>query len=324
MKNVLPLLGLLVFFVISCNTKKSKKSTSKIHSKIKVEKLDNAVLYGGSLERVERFPSKNIKERIVDIWLPKNYNRNQKYPVLYMHDGQNLFDSTTTWNRQEWKVDEWITKLKEKDSIQECIVVGIHSISDIRWQDLFPQKAMNYLSMPVQDSLYAKAKEENINLNFTGDAYLKFLVEELKPFIDTNYTTQKDQAHTFVGGSSMGGLMSMYAICEYPEVFSGAVCVSTHWPGGAPSNSNPFPKAIFNYLKKHIPSPNNHKFYFDYGTNTLDAFYPKYAKEVDSIFYNGGYTPRNYKNLKFEGADHSENSWNKRFNVPLIFLLQNK
>ncbi len=287
----------------------------------KIKKMSKAVLYEGSLERIENFPSKNIQPRNVDIWLPKNYTPTKKYAVLYMHDGQNLFDATTTWNKQEWKVDDWVSKLIKEQKIEEVIVVGIHNIPAVRWQDLFPERAMSYMPKQTRDSIYKQAKATNFNVNLTGDNYLKFMVKELKPFIDNKYSILKDQKNTFVAGSSMGGLMSMYAICEYPKVFYGAACISTHWPGANPMKNNPFSKAILAYLKDKIPSPKNHKLYFDYGTKTLDQFYPKYAKQIDALFLEKGYTEKSYKNLKFEGADHSENSWNKRLNIPLQFLL---
>ncbi len=313
MKNTVHLL----IFIVLINSWKSNAQKDKIH----VKKVEKAVLYAGSLERIENFPSKNIQSRNVDVWLPDNYTPSKKYPVLYMHDGQNLFDATTTWNKQEWKVDDWVSKLIKKQKIKELIVVGVYSIPETRWQDLFPEKAMDYMLKTTRDSIYKQAEATNFNTNLTGDEYVKFLVKELKPFIDKNYATLSDQKNTFVAGSSMGGLMSMYAICEYPEVFYGAACISTHWPGGNPQKNNPIAKAIFDYLLGNIPDPRNHKFYFDYGTKTLDRFYLPYAEKVDAIFHNIGYRSSNYKNLKFKGADHSENSWNKRLNIPLQFLL---
>ena len=113
----------------------------------------------------------------------------------------------------------------------------------------------------------------------------------------------------------------MYAICEYPQVFGGAACVSTHWPGIMPSDNNPMPEAIFKYMQTNLPSPQTHKFYFDYGTETLDEYYPRYLDDVDKIFFSKGYDETNYINLEFAGADHSEDSWNRRFDIPLIFLL---
>ena len=288
---------------------------------IEIRTLENAVLSSGTLQRIDSFPSKYIKIRPVDVWLPNDYSKDKQYAVLYMHDGQMLFDSTTTWNKQEWKVDEWATKLMNEGKTQDFIVVGIHNIPEIRWQDLFPEKAFDFMDESAKAKVLEDAKKNNYTIDFSGDNYLKFLVTELKPFIDQTFSTYQDKAHTFVAGSSMGGLMSMYAIFEYPEIFEGAACISTHWPGWMPMPNNPYPAAIFKYMEAHVPDPKTHKIYFDYGTKTLDEAYPQYASKVDSIFIGKGYTNENFKNLKFEGADHSENSWNKRLDIPFTFLL---
>ena len=184
---------------------------------------------------------------------------------------------------------------------------------------------MDYLSKSTKDSIFEDAKKKELNIveaDFKGDNYLKFLVEEVKPYIDSNYTTLKKAENTFIAGSSMGGLMSMYGICEYPNVFSGAICISTHWPGMYPKENNPIPDSFFSYLKAKIPSPNTHKFYFDFGTETLDRYYPQYEETVNKLFYDKGYTTKNYKNLRFEGENHSELSWQKRFDIPLLFVLE--
>jgi predicted peptidase len=288
---------------------------------IKIRTLENAVLSNGTLYRIDSFPTNYIKTRPVDVWVPGNYSKDKKYAVLYMHDGQMLFDSTTTWNKQEWKVDEWASRLMNEGKTKDFIVVGIHNISEIRWQDLFPEKAFDLMDESAKDKILEEAKKNNHEVHFSGDNYLKFLVTELKPFIDETFSTYKDKAHTFVAGSSMGGLMSMYALFEYPEVFEGAACISTHWPGWMPMPNNPWPIAIFRYMEVHVPDAKTHRIYFDYGTKTLDENYPQYASKVDSIFTGNGYTTGNFKNLKFEGMDHSENSWNKRLDIPLTFLL---
>jgi len=288
---------------------------------IEIKSVENITLSSGTLKRIQSFPSKYVQTRPVDIWLPENYSDDKKYAVLYMHDGQMLFDSTTTWNKQEWKVDEWASKLINEGLTQDFIVVGIYNISEIRWQDLFPQKAFDFMDESEKQKALEDAKKNNYVIKFSGDDYLKFLVTELKPLIDVNFSTYKDKAHTFVAGSSMGGLMSMYAIFEYPEIFEGAACISTHWPGWMPAPNNPYPDAIFKYMEAYVPDASTHKIYFDYGTQTLDENYPQYASRVDSIFIEKGYTAENFKNLKFEGADHSENSWNKRLDIPFTFLL---
>ena len=144
----------------------------------------------------------------------------------------------------------------------------------------------------------------------------------MKPIIDKKYSVYTDVKHTFISGSSMGGLISVYAICEYPNIFGGAACLSTHWPGIFSLQNNPIPNAFLTYLKNHLPNPKNHKIYFDYGTETLDAMYEPLQIKVDEIMNTKGFTTKNWMTKKYEGADHSEKSWNKRLNIPLEFLLK--
>jgi pimeloyl-ACP methyl ester carboxylesterase len=118
----------------------------------------------------------------------------------------------------------------------------------------------------------------------------------------------------------MGGLISMYAICEYPKVFGGAACLSTHWPGLLSIENNPVPVAFYKYLEAKLPSPKKHKIYFDYGDRTLDALYPPLQAQVDSIIRARGFTERNWLTRFFQGHDHSENAWKSRLETPVLFL----
>jgi len=116
-------------------------------------------------------------------------------------------------------------------------------------------------------------------------------------------------------GSSMGGLVSAYAMAEYPRVFGGAAALSTHWPAGD--------GCVVDWLAAHLPDPGTHRFYFDHGTRTLDAAYAPYQSRMDAAMRKGGYIDgRNWKSRVFDGADHSEKSWHARLDVPLQFLLQ--
>lgn len=277
----------------------------------------------GSIKRIEKFPSKYVDPRNVDIWLPEGYTNTKKYAVLYMHDGQMLFDSTTTWNHQEWGVDETMCKLMAAHKIEDCIVVAIWNTAK-RFPEYFPQKAFYHMSKSDQQKILAIGRDKNTPLLGDGpvsDNYLKFLVYELKPYIDAHYSTSAGRSTTFVAGSSMGGLISMYAICEYPKIFGGAACMSTHWPGIFTTVDDPIPAAFLNYLSEHLPSPKNHKIYFDYGSATLDAMYKPYQLQADSIMGAHGYTPANWVTKEYPGDDHSERSWNRRLANPLLFLL---
>jgi len=281
-------------------------------------------LASGKVERIENFDSQFIPSRNVDVWLPDGYSSDEKYAVLYMHDGQMLFDSTTTWNGQEWGVDETMGRLLNEDQIRNTIVVGIWN-TEFRHSEYFPQQPFESLPQAFQDSLLSSVGENQaaslFKTEIASDNYLKFIVTELKPFIDKKYATHTDVKNTFVAGSSMGGLISMYALCEYPDVFYGAGCLSTHWVGIFDTLNNPIPTQFAEYLEGNLPDPNSHKIYFDFGTETLDALYEPYQTKVDSILVQHGYGAENWKTLKFVGEDHSEIAWNKRLEVPLGFLL---
>lgn len=279
----------------------------------------------GRIERLENFPSKLLAARNVDVWLPEGYSTKKKYAVLYMHDGQMLFDATHNWNKQEWGVDETVTQLMKSGKIKNCIVVGVWNTGATRHADYFPQRPFEALPAAFRDSLLTQVKRNKETALFAttvqSDAYLKFLVTELKPYIDSHFSTKKDRKNTFIAGSSMGGLISMYAICEYPEVFGGAACLSTHWPGIFAVENNPIPGAFVAYLKEKLPNPRHHKIYFDYGTATLDALYEPLQLDVDVVMKAKGFGRKNWITKKFEGADHSEKAWRERLDVPLVFLM---
>lgn len=275
-------------------------------------------LSAGSLRRFARFPSQYVQPRNVDVWLPDGYDPARKYAVLYMHDGQMLFDSTLTWNRMEWKVDEHVSALSKKKLIRDCIVVGIWNNGEFRHTEYFPQKALDYVSPGKRDSVIL----ESLKGKPMADNYLRFLVTELKPFIDKTFSTLPDKDNTFIAGSSMGGLISMYAMCEYPSVFGAAACLSTHWVGDFHTESTLLANAFNRYMAEHLPSPADHRFYFDYGTATLDRFYPALQKMIDKTMQKKGYRSSNWSTREFAGADHSEKAWNSRLDIPLTFLLK--
>lgn len=284
-------------------------------------------LSSGKIIRYQDFASAYLPAHTVDVWLPDHFSEKEKYAVLYMHDGKSLFDSSIMWNNQEWGVDEVASKLMKEKNTKQFIVVGIWNGNQKRHSEYFPQKPFESLSKQAQDSIYQANRASGQSV-FAGpinsDDYLKFIVKELKPFIDKNYPTLPDANNCFVAGSSMGGLISMYAICEYPDVFGGAACISTHWPGIFDSKQNPIPATFIKYLQKHLPNPINHKIYFDYGDQTLDAMYPPYQAMVDKVMEEKGYVRnKNWVTEFFPGADHSERSWNKRLHIPFQFLLAN-
>ena len=273
----------------------------------------------GTIIRFENYLSQYVQTRNIDVWLPPGYVASKKYAVLYMQDGQMLFDSTITWNKQEWQVDENISALLEDKKIMDCIVVAISNTGNSRQSEYFPWKPIAKLKSPLKDSLLA----QELQGKSQSDNYLLFLVKELKPFIDTHFPTYKDQRHTFIAGSSLGALISLYAICEYPKVFYGTACLSTHWLGSLLHYSDDLPLAFMAYLESHLPDPEQHRIYFDYGSLTLDSHYKKYQRMADKLMKEAGYKKKNWITQEFVGEDHSENAWAKRIYIPLSFLLAN-
>ena len=257
------------------------------------------------------FPSRYVASRNVEVWLPPGYARDTtaRYPVLYVQDGQNVFDPATSYTHVDWGVDETMATLIAAGTIRPAIVVGIWN-TPARFQEYMPQKALG------PDSGFASGVPgmPGIHGPALSDAYLRFMVEELKPFVDSAFRTLPGPANTFVMGSSMGGLISAYAVMEYPGVFGGAACLSTHWPAAG--------GAFADYLRHALPDPSSHRFYFDHGTATLDSLYAPYQRRVDAAMQAAGYAlGRTWVTRVFPGADHSERSWRTRVDVPLVFLL---
>ncbi len=276
----------------------------------------------GKIVKIDGFKSKFVQARNIEIWLPAEYTSNPKqvFPVLYMQDGQNVFNPLTSMRKTAWEADETASKLIAINRIEPMIIVAIWS-SDKRYMEYFPEKAAKNFTKTDKE-VFSKSKEQSkiTGNDFLGDEYLKFITEELKPYIDKQYRTKPDKENTSICGSSMGALISLYAICEYPEVFGQAACLSTHWPLLLDSNHTGPSEALKKYLYEKLPSSKDHRIYFDYGTLTLDQYYEPHQKTIDNMMVAKGYTDKNWKTKKFEGAAHVEKAWQDRFNQILIFL----
>ena len=231
------------------------------------------------------------RTRRVWIYLPPSYNSStKKYPVLYMHDGQNVFDDATSFSG-EWGVDEALDTLGLK--YKECIVVGIDNGGDKRLNEY----------CPYDFSLSGIAANNKTNVG-EGGKYVDFLVKTLKPFIDKKYRTLKDSKNTFTAGSSMGGLISMYAVLKYPKVFGGAGVFSpAFWVG---------PK-IFDDIKAKGKKVNA-KIYFYAGDEEGESMVPLTLRAFNEMH-------RVSKSKMCEvirsGGKHNEPRW--RIEFPLFY-----
>ena len=257
------------------------------------------------------FPSRFVAARNVEVWLPPDYDRSARtrYPVIYVQDGQNAFSPATSYGGVDWGIDETMTRLIAERRVRPAIVVAVWN-TPARFAEYMPAKAV-----PGADTVTTGIHGfPPVQRPIRSDDYLRFLVEELKPFVDRTYRTAPGPASTFVMGSSMGGLIAAYAVTEYPAVFGGAACLSTHWTAGG--------GAMVDYLARALPAAGTHRLYFDHGTATLDADYGPYQLRVDSALRAAGWVEgRDWRSRIFPGAEHSERAWRVRVGEPLAFLL---
>lgn len=272
----------------------------------------------GKIVRLTGLSWNKIEARNVDVWLPKNYNQDslKRFPVIYMHDGQNLFDAKLSYGGKEWRVDETVTLLASKGIIDECIVVGIWN-SPKRFQEYMPEEPFYKMGVGLQEIIVNERGGKPLSDNYTN-----FIINELIPNIDKDFRTLNNKENRFIAGSSMGGLISLYTILKYPDYFSAAACISTHWPVCLKQNNPSIPTAIITWMDEKIPVNPPYRLYFDYGTETLDAWYEPYQDLATSYLVNKGFPRGNLLVSKYSGEAHNEESWSKRLPEILTFLLK--
>lgn len=281
---------------------------------------DEPRVSSGEVVVVKAFESRYVPTRDILVWLPKGFSEEKEYAVLYMHDGQNLFSPESNFSG-EWGVDETASRLLAEAAVRDFIVVAVPNSGEERYAEYLPQKPFEMLTTDEQAAFIAhgEATGRDLAAAVRSDRYLRFLVEELKPYIDFRFPVLGDPANTFVMGSSMGGLLSIYALARYPDVFGGAGCLSTHWPGLAPYAESPYPLRMQQFLAGYLPG--GKKVWFDHGTEDLDAAYPELQKQVDAVMREKGYNESNWVTYVDDGANHSEDAWRARLHLPLTFLL---
>ena len=243
--------------------------------------------------------------RDILVYLPPSYDSGQShYPVLYMHDGYNLFDEATSYTG-EWYVDETMEKLSVEESL-EAIIVGIPSMGKERLAEY----------SPFVDHKYGGGQ---------GDSYLAFLVHTLKPLIDHSFRTMPNKRNTGIFGSSMGGLISLYAFFRYPAVFgfTGVMSPSLWFAN----------RAIFEYVQE--ASFQQGKIYLDAGTREMGGHWPDQTilrsrsrryygrvRRMKRLLVKKGYRPtRNLLHVEEVGGGHNEEAWAMRMPNAIRFFL---
>lgn len=251
-------------------------------------------IYNGELRLIELQmpPYFHNQMRTIRIYLPANYDENnpqKRFPVLYMHDGQNLFDAATSF-AGEWEIDETISDFVEKGHLG-CIVIGI---------DNSPNR-LNELSPVWKRKWFMKNK---IN-SPCGDEYAKFIVDVVKPYIDQNFHTLPERKHTGIGGSSMGGIISFYMALKYADVFSYGIIFS-------PAISL-YPRKTWEQktrdLLKNIDNPPLLYLY----TGGLEKAITRSTKQLNQFLLENAYPRDNFAFSFDQEASHNEKAWSKHF-----------
>lgn len=250
----------------------------------------------------------------IRIYLPKNYfSSKKKYPVLYMHDGQNIFSTSNEHPlNQSWELEK-ILETFENQKL-EIIVVGIdcNTSNFERFNEYSPWK--NSI-----DSLILEKRKLKKDIGGKGDLYAKFLINNIKPFIDSNFKTLADYKNTFIAGSSMGAIISLYMALKFENIFSkvGLFSIATWFAESE----------IINFINKKT-IPKNMKLYLDIGTNessckeisTFPKIYLDGFKKVNHALSSKTYKENIFSLIEPFG-EHNEFSWNRRFPLFLHFIL---
>jgi enterochelin esterase-like enzyme len=269
----------------------------------------------GRLIRIENFPSKYVAARNVDIWLPDNYSLTKKYHALYMHDGQFLYNSNPQDSTSELRVDETLDSLIKRNAISECITIGIWSQASNKLSEYFPQKVLKYLSSKKRKWFI----QHILQSNPSADNYLKFIVLELKPYIDKNFPVDNDPQYTHIAGTESAALISLYAMCEYPNVFGSTACIATEWN---PSADPRITKSVLKYFQKNLPEFASHRLYFDQATNKSPEQDIEVSKKMNRIFSKKKYAEGYISWNEYDISDSNLQILSKRIGMAFQFILK--
>ena len=274
----------------------------------------------GRLIEYERVPAAGLPDQRLTIWLPPGYHASQdRYPVLYMHDGHNLFDVTKSNFAKIWAADKAMLAAVATGAVEPHIIVGIWAPGRDRHRQ--------YLPRSLYDATGGKLRAQMDGMTAGGvisHHYLDWIAGPLKTWVDGAFRTRSGRDDTAIVGSSMGGLMSCYAFLERPEVFGRAGCVSSHWPAVDPRTIDEGElKALWDgWFAARLGQPDGRRVWMDHGTATLDAFYAPYQQVIDARMAAAGWQKgRDWESRVYEGAEHEENAWAARLPEVLGWLL---
>jgi predicted alpha/beta superfamily hydrolase len=273
----------------------------------------------GRMLEYEGVAAEGLPPQRLSIWLPPGYDAGAgRYPVLYMHDGHNLFDLKNSNFNKIWAADTAMLAAVRSGRVEPHIIIGIWAPGPDRYRQYLPRSIYDAASEPLRAQMDAMANGGPV----VSDRYLAWIAGPLKAWVDASFRTRPGRDDTAIVGSSMGGLMSCYAFLERPAVFGRAGCVSSHWPAVNPaaiSGEDAALKALWDgWFAARLGAPDGRRVWLDHGTATLDAYYAPYQQVVDARFAAAGWQKgRDWESKVYPGAEHEENAWAAR--LPEIF-----
>lgn len=279
----------------------------------------------GRLIEYEHVAAADLPDQRLTIWLPPGYDRStERYPVIYMHDAQNLFDPAKSGFNKVWAADKAMLKAVASGKIGAHIIVGIWAPGPARYRQYLPKTIYDAAPAEVKVQMDATAGGAIIS-----NAYLAWLAGPLKQWVDATWRTRSGRDDTTIIGSSMGGLMSCYAFLERPDIFGRAGCVSSHWPAVDPrvvGFTNQSVAAMWDrWFAKRLGAADGRRLWMDHGTETLDAYYAPYQQIVDMRFTASGWRKGiDWESRVYPGAAHEENSWAMRLPEIFTWLLEER
>ena len=277
----------------------------------------------GRLVEYDHVAAIGLPEQRLTIWLPPGYDDGtERYPVLYMHDAQNLFDPARSGFNKVWAADKAMLAAMATGKVAPHIIVGIWAPGAARYRQYLPHDVYDAAPAGARAQMDAMAGGPVVS-----DAYLAWIVGPLKQWVDTNWRTRTGRNDTAIAGSSMGGLMSCYAFLERPAVFGRAACISSHWPAIDPrlvGSENPALAKVWDrWFADHLGAADGRRVWFDHGTETLDAAYAPYQQVIDArMAANGWRKGADWESKVYPGAAHEENSWAARLPEILGWLFR--
>ncbi len=254
--------------------------------------------------------------RTIRVWLPTGYKKNDKslrYPVLYMVDGQNLFDKETCPFKKEWCIDEHLTNLSKKGIVEKMIVVGIDNSYD-RHNEFCPP----FLMTDMAKQNFEERNSIHVELNPTGDKMGEYIVNTLKPLIDENFNTKPEKENTAIGGSSLGGIYAYYLAVKYPQVFSKCLSYS---PAFLLYEKDDIRKKLdeLNFDKNSTPYG---RFAFYVGGTDFESAFIDTTFFVYNYMKEKGFDENNLSLVHDSKQWHNEEAWSQYFEDGITFLFK--